>query len=76
MSSNEGVVIEEDGDEIRGTGEFGIWRTQLKRGINGMFLNFSRNGDLRRAFLTTFGGGATNHRFGSCSFLSSVDGSE
>ena len=75
MSSNEGVVIEEDGDE-RGTGEFGIWRTQLKRGINGMFLNFYPDGDLRRAFLTTFGGGATNHRFGSCSFLSSVDGSE
>jgi hypothetical protein len=24
VSSNEGVVIEEDGDKIRGSGEFGI----------------------------------------------------
>jgi hypothetical protein len=32
VSSNEGVVIEED--DIRGRGEFGIWRVHLKRGIN------------------------------------------
>jgi hypothetical protein len=34
MSSKEGVVIEEDEDDIRGRGEFSIWRIQLKRGIN------------------------------------------
>ena len=38
--------------------------------------HFTRNGDLRRAFLTTFGGGATNHGFGSGGFLGSVDDSE
>ena len=38
MSSKVGMVTEDDGDEIRGSGEFGIWRVQLKRGINAMFL--------------------------------------
>jgi hypothetical protein len=37
VSSNEGVVSEEDGYEIRGSGEFGIWRAQLKGGINANF---------------------------------------
>lgn len=37
VSSNEGVVTEEDGDEIRGSGELGIWWVQLKSGINEMF---------------------------------------
>ena len=38
MASNEGVVSEEDGNDIRGSGEFGIWRVQLKRGTNTTFL--------------------------------------
>jgi hypothetical protein len=37
VSSNEGVVIEEDGYGIRERGEFGIWRAQLKRGNNANF---------------------------------------
>jgi len=37
VSSKEGVVTEEDGDEIRGSGELGIWRVQLNSGINAMF---------------------------------------
>jgi hypothetical protein len=37
VSSNEGVVTEEGGDEIRGSGELGIWWVQLKSGINAMF---------------------------------------
>jgi hypothetical protein len=76
LSSKEGVVTEDDGDEIRGSGELGILGVQFKRGINAMFLNFSRSGNSRRAFLTTFGGGTTNHGLGSCGFLGSVDGSE
>ena len=76
MSSNEGVVSEEDGNDLRGSGECAIWGAQLERVINAMFLNFSRNGNSRRAFLTTFGGGATNHGFSSCGFSRSVDGSE
>jgi hypothetical protein len=38
VSSNEGVVTEEGGDEIRGSGELGIVGVHFRRGINGMFL--------------------------------------
>ena len=38
MSSNEGVVTEKGGEEIRGSGEFGIWRVQLKRDINPLLI--------------------------------------
>jgi hypothetical protein len=32
------MVTEDDGDEIRGSGELGILGGQFKRGINSMFL--------------------------------------
>ena len=38
MSSKEGIVTEEVGDDIRGSGECNIWWAQLKRGINAMFV--------------------------------------
>ena len=38
MSSKVGMVTEDDGDDIRGSGELGIVGVHFRRGINGMFL--------------------------------------
>jgi len=38
VSSKVGMVTEDDGDEIRGSGELGIVGVHFRRGINGMFL--------------------------------------